>query len=294
MRFVAVDVETANADLASICQIGVATFANGSLANQWQALVNPETYFDPRNVRLHGIDEERVRTSPTLAVVAQSLSSLLAEHTIVTHGAFDRIALSRAFERYSATLPQVVWLDTTRVVRRAWPEFSQRGYGLANVAKKFGIAFRHHDALEDAKAAGELLLRACAESGRTVADWVSVASRPLGRAGGKDGEVGVAQQGNPDGPLFGETIVFTGALTLPRREAAEMAALAGCKVAENVTKQTTLLVVGDQDVARLNGETQSSKHRKAEELIASGASIRILQESDFAALIDLAKRQLPG
>ena len=34
MEFVALDVETANPDMASICQIGVARFADGMLVGQ--------------------------------------------------------------------------------------------------------------------------------------------------------------------------------------------------------------------------------------------------------------------
>ena len=74
---------------------------------------------------------------------------------------------------------------------------------------------------------------------------------------------------------------------MPRRQASEMAAGAGCEVADGVTKHTTLLVVGDQDIRVLNGHDKSSKHRKAEELIAKGLPIRILTESDFASMVGL-------
>ena len=79
-------------------------------------------------------------------------------------------------------------------------------------------------------------------------------------------------------------IVFTGALTMPRREAADIAASIGCDVDAGVTKRTTLLVVGDQDVQRLAGHKKSSKHRKAEQLIQAGQPIRILRETDFREL----------
>lgn len=50
----------------------------------------------------------------------------------------------------------------------------------------------------------------------------------------------------------------------------------------------TLLVVGDQDLERLgDGETKSSKHRKAEVLIRGGQALRILSETDFQSLIAL-------
>lgn len=79
-----------------------------------------------------------------------------------------------------------------------------------------------------------------------------------------------------------------GALDTPRREAAGIAASIGCEVDENVTKRTTLLVVGDQEVQRLVGHDKSSKHRKAEALIADGLAIRILRETDFRQLAQVA------
>ncbi len=89
---------------------------------------------------------------------------------------------------------------------------------------------------------------------------------------------------NPSGPLLGEVVVFTGALMIPRNTAAALAADLGCEVGTSVTKKTTLLVVGDQDVEKLAGHKKSVKHRKAEELISKGQSIRILRESDFQEL----------
>jgi DNA polymerase-3 subunit epsilon len=64
-----------------------------------------------------------------------------------------------------------------------------------------------------------------------------------------------------------------------------MAAKVGCEVAPGVTKKTTILVVGDQDIKKLAGHEKSSKHRKAEELALAGKRIRIIQESDFQELV---------
>ena len=78
---------------------------------------------------------------------------------------------------------------------------------------------------------------------------------------------------------------------MPRSEAADAASVAGCEVASGVTKRTTLLVVGDQDISKLAGHGKSSKHRKAEELITKGQRIRIIGETDFRHLCGLAARQ---
>jgi len=88
--------------------------------------------------------------------------------------------------------------------------------------------------------------------------------------------------------LYGDVVVFTGALEIPRREAAALSASIGCTVASGVTKKTTLLVVGDQDVTKLAGKAKSSKHLKAEQLIAKGQEIRIIKESDFKELVNQA------
>jgi DNA polymerase-3 subunit epsilon len=81
-------------------------------------------------------------------------------------------------------------------------------------------------------------------------------------------------------------IVFTGTLEIPRRLAADLAAAAGCDVEQGVTKRTTPVVVGDQDVRRLNGKAKSGKHRKAEQLVRDGYPLRILRETDFKELVE--------
>jgi DNA polymerase-3 subunit epsilon len=58
-------------------------------------------------------------------------------------------------------------------------------------------------------------------------------------------------------------------------------------VDSGVTKDTTLLIVGDLDVGKLApGQSKSSKQLKAEALIAKGQFIRILRESDFLEIVD--------
>ena len=281
MEFVAIDVETANADMASICQIGIAKFKDGTLAEEWKTYVDPQDHFDRMNVSIHGIDEDAVAGSPTFAMLADTLISRLSGRIIVTHTAFDRVAVHQASTKHKTPPLSCTWLDTACVARRTWTEFSVRGYGLANICASIGYNFKHHDALEDAKAAGNILLAAMTHSGLDLDAWLTRVRQPIDL----EPSARVSREGNPDGELCGEVIVFTGALTIPRREAADLATGIGCDVDAGVTKRTTLLVVGDQDVLRLApGHEKSSKHRKAEQLIKAGHTIRILRETDFREL----------
>ncbi len=289
MNFVSIDVETANADLASICQIGLARFSNGQLGDKWESLVDPEDYFDGMNVAIHGIDESTVADAPKFPDVSSILSRQLIETVVVSHTAFDRTAIAAVFTKYGIDLPNITWLDTARVVRRTWLDLSQRGYGLANVAERLGIEFQHHNAAEDARAAGEILVHAIKESGLSLDEWLVRVKRPIGASSGSGSSYQIIRDGSPEGPLYREVAVFTGTLSLPRREAADIAASAGCQVAGSVTKATTLLIVGDQDIRKLAGHEKSSKHRKAEQLISNGQPIRVLRETDFRSLVAIAE-----
>lgn len=285
MDFIALDVETANADLSSICQIGLVQFRSGDATQRQSFLVDPRDYFDPINVSIHGITASDVAGAPTFADLGPTLWKLLSEQIVVHHTAFDRVAIYRASSKCAETCPECRWLDSARVARRAWERYAHSGYGLENVARDLGIKFDHHEAVEDAYCAGMIVLRAIAETGVSLNDWLGRALSPLyphdsGR---------VKRDGSPDGPLAGEVIAFTGALHIPRREAADLAAAAGCDVGGGVTSATTILVVGDQDVRHLNGKEKSAKHLKAEKLIADGHPLRIIGESDFAALVSPAQ-----
>ena len=72
LTFNSIDVETANADRASICQIGIVHVQEGRIEDKWETLVNPEDWFDPMNIMIHGIQESDVRHSPTLPMFAVS------------------------------------------------------------------------------------------------------------------------------------------------------------------------------------------------------------------------------
>jgi DNA polymerase III subunit epsilon len=122
-------------------------------------------------------------------------------------------------------------------------------------------------------------------------EWKHRVNRPINPDQSSSG-VAIQRDGNPEGDLYGEVIVFTGALDLPRAEAANFAARIGCQVTTGVTKKTTILVVGDQDITKLAGHEKSLKHRKAEQLVADGHRLRIIRETDFTALVRSANNEI--
>ena len=285
MNFVAIDVETANADYSSICQIGIAIFNNGKVVEKFKTLINPEDYFDPFNVSIHGITEKDVKNAPTFNQFYKELNFFLEDKIVIHHMPFDRIAINRACDCYGLEHIKPKWLDSAKIVRRTWTNFARSGYGLSNIADYLNLKFEHHDALEDAITAGLVVIKASEISNLTIEEWFKRVGQPIFTY--KNGSTTIYLDGNPEGQLFGQNLVFTGALSIPRSEAGIIASKIGCKVTNSVTKTTTMLVVGIQDDTKLAGYEKSSKHRRAEELIKSGIIIRILSENDFVEICNL-------
>ena len=281
-HFIAIDVETANADLASICQIGIARYERGNLVDEWSSLINPNDHFDPINTSIHGITKTDVKDSPTIEEVSGTLDELMSNRISVCHTHFDRVSINLAFAKHGLPEIETTWLDSAKVARRTWREVSRSGYGLANVCEKIGYEFEHHDALEDAKACAQVLLAAIGETGLNIDAWLKRIKQPIDPT---TKSKNISRDGNPEGDCYGELLVFTGALEISRTEAADLAAIIGCSVAQGITKKTSLLVVGDQDISKFTGKEKSSKHIKAEQLIKQGQKIRIIRESDFKELV---------
>lgn len=288
-RFISIDVETANSWFGSICQVGVVEFVDGQIANEWETLVDPEDHFHAINTRLHGITAAMVIGQPTFQAVLEIIRPLASDGLITSYGHFDRSAFSQACRLRKLTPITNPWLNIHPVVRRAWPDkYAESGWGLKAVCKHLGISLsRHHNALEDARAAGQVLISACEATGISPSDWLTRNKLPIQRPPTSDI--------NTAGPLAAESMVFTGAMHMGRSQAEQLAMALGCTCSSTVTRKTTILVVGDQDLSRLGGKEKSSKHLKAEDLIEAGQEIRVVGETDFMAMVavDQADRNQP-
>lgn len=69
-NFVALDIETANMDRSSICQIGITEIIDGVIQPSKSWLVQPEgNYYDSFNIEIHGIKPEDTVNSPSFPEV---------------------------------------------------------------------------------------------------------------------------------------------------------------------------------------------------------------------------------
>lgn len=173
--FVVIDVETACVRSSSICQIGIVGFAGGRETFAWETLVDPRDDFSPFNTRIHGIAAAHVEGAPHFGDVHHIVDAHLSGRLTVSHSSFDRHALARACDVHARDIIATRWLDSVGVARRAWPGLPN--HKLGTLARHLGLTHRHHDALSDARAAGQVILHAIEQTGVALADWLAPTRR---------------------------------------------------------------------------------------------------------------------
>lgn len=97
--------------------LGIAEFTDGVLTDTYESLIDPETYFDSYNISIHGINENKVFDKPTFEHVYDKLKEL-EDCIVLHHSSFDRSAYRQACEKYNLNPTDLIFLDTSRVVRR--------------------------------------------------------------------------------------------------------------------------------------------------------------------------------
>lgn len=96
---------------------------------------------------------------------------------------------------------------------------------------------------------------------------------------------------SPEHPLFGEQVVFTGNLSIPRPDAKELASQHGADTSSRVTGSTSLAVIGDGfDPSDLKTPDAAPplKTRKAQEILrrrAAGQQIEVISETGYREML---------
>lgn len=173
--FVAIDVETANGSMSSICSLGCVIVRDGRQVDSLYSLVHPEpNYYNYFCQRVHGLSRADTDSAEVFSKVwaevyrhiveAFDISSdpyfELANIPFVAHNApFDEGCLKAAFKVYQMTWPDYLFLDTLRAARRLFGR-SLPNHQLQTVAAACGYDLsQHHHALFDAEACAAIALQ---------------------------------------------------------------------------------------------------------------------------------------
>ena len=165
--FVAIDFETANQHLCSVCSVGVVIVQDGEVVDSFYSLIHPEPeYYSYFCQRVHGISAADTDDAPIFPVVWEEVEkriSAIFPHAesipLVAHNArFDESCLKAVFRVYQMDYPDYLFLDTLTASRRQFGR-SLPNHQLQTVAAACGYSLmRHHHALADAEACAAIAL----------------------------------------------------------------------------------------------------------------------------------------
>nr|WP_218847120.1 exonuclease domain-containing protein [Psychromicrobium silvestre] len=330
MDFTAIDFETANGFRGSPCAVGLSRVRGGRIVEEAFWLMRPPAghdHFDPRNIEIHGVTPQQVASQPRFGEVFGEITDFLGADVLVAHNAaFDTGVIKAALQASARPGPAFAYACTVILARRS---YSLPSYSLPFVAEAAGVPLiHHHDAIEDARACAGIMIDIAgihgAESIEQLYQAMSL-SLPVMEAFQPDlaqldsqldsarldsartaplvqnsSWLGWPEEGaNPEPnisadrnhPLYGQTVVFTGNLQIPRSTAKVRAAEVGARPASSVTAKTTVLVVGDGFIAAdlRRGDTSAgrvtTKARRVLELHGKGQQIEVLSEGEFMQMI---------
>ena len=294
ISFTAIDFETANSFRASACAVGLTKVRSGQVVEQVSWLMKPLPGFEefhPVNVGIHGITAAQVRHEPDWRGVYGPMMDFIGEDALVGHNvSFEKSVISKANEACGLPAPTVDF-HCTLVLARKHLELAH--YTLSDVVGALELpAFNHHDAGDDARASALIAIELARRNGASSLEalWPaahSAAARmPSYYSAGytrKLADLPKANSGaNPYGPLFGQTIVFSGDLAaMPRVAAQDAAAAKGATISNSTTKKVTMVVCAEIE----RGGRPSAKVKRATELASAGQNIQVIGEQQFLRLM---------
>lgn len=276
--FVAIDFETATSDPNSACAVGLAFVVGLRVVATTHHLIQPPgNRYDQGNIHVHGIYPEDTEHAPDFLTVWQELHPLLAGKALIAHNArFDmsviKASLAAYGDPYVRQYADFKYIDSIAMARDLVPGRKN----LAACAQALAIPLTHHHNAEcDAVACAQIAI-ACIQANhclnlgefcfsqphiriQEVADLalpvapqppsqrrkprVSPAYRPPIRPKEIRPQVSFF---DPKHPLYQKAVVFTGELSIDRREAMQRAVNVGAVIKTAVSRKTDFLVVGRQ------------------------------------------------
>ena len=301
INFVAIDLETATSVRSSICQIGITEVVNGKPQAPKSWLVQPEgNIYDSMNIWIHGITPEDTKNSPPFPEVWKDVLPYLQGRIVVAHNtSFDMYALRDAFNKYGMEYPTFDYFCTLRIAR-----YIVKGcysYSLDIVLNYLGIEFEHHHKADsDSLGCAKLLLKCLELDNSTLDDLENKYNFHKGRFSPntfiahlknekpyKYSSLIKSLEEHPElidegNYFFGKSVCFTGTCQYGiRKELLQKVKDIGGIPMDNVTNDTDVLVVGQQDYRVVGSDGMSGKQKKALKLLENGHDIEILSETEF-------------
>lgn len=280
-----IDLETTGLDTEydEIIEVAALRIRNGQITESFSRLVKPASEISEFITELTGITTEMVQDAPTISEVLGDYISFIGNDTVVGHNVnFDINFIYDTAVKLGLPLFQNDYADTMRIARVVLPELQH--HRLKDLTKHYQIEnLAAHRAAGDCNTTLKLLNALKADATSKAIDLTKFKKHKLRAADltAQTDEFDISH------PLYGKVCVFTGALnSMQRKDAMQIVLNLGGNCADNVTKKTDFLIIGDTEYCTCVKNGKTGKMKKAEDLILKGNDLTILSEDAFIDLVE--------
>ena len=161
MNIAALDFETANPHKGSLCSVGIVLYEDGREVDAYESRIRPHRTLGniwPFYTAIHGITNEELEFAPELPGIWEDMCYYFSHaDVVVCHNAgFDINQLRAAVSLYGLEAQDFPYVCTVVASRKLYPDLPN--HKLDTMARFIRHSLNHHDALDDARVAGALLV----------------------------------------------------------------------------------------------------------------------------------------
>lgn len=285
-KYVLLDIETTGLSPSydEIIEISAIRIEHGEIVDEFSELIKPKEKISEFITKLTGITNEMVKNSRNIKEVLASFKNFFDKGDIIMgyNVNFDINFLYDIFMEKLNYYFENDFVDVMRIAKSALKN-EVDSFKLKRLAKHFKLSTEGmHRGVKDCRVTLEIFnlikekILGDHESLEFFLEW-----KKKNRHLNPSSICATVENFDVDHPCYDREFVFTGTLTMVRREAMQLVVNAGGKVKDTVTKDTNYLVMGVMDYSKNIAGDKSSKIIKADNMQLKGNDIQIISEDVF-------------
>ncbi len=295
-----IDIETTglSPNCDSIIEVAAIRYQNHQIVDTFSSLIKPDDFDEEFSengwylydfiTELTGITDDMLKNAEKTGKVLSKYRDFIGNNILVGHNVnFDINFLYDNFKYYLNYNFTNNFIDTMRISRRIIPDLPH--HRLQDLVKFFNIDYSNaHRAAKDCLLTAECYFKLIEmiklQYGTIEAFKDAVTYKYKGI---KASDISALTDSfDTSHPIYGKVCVFTGTLEkMLRKDAMQIVANLGGINADNVTKKTNYLILGNNDYCKTIKDGKSAKQKKAETLKLKGQDIEIIPENVFYDMI---------
>lgn len=279
-EFVAIDFEYASDNKGTVCSVGIVTFKDGEIKDEFFSLIKPPSNeYGKYQMQKHKITPSDTINSPLFSEVYPEIKKRISGKEVVAHGAFhtDKPCLEQAM-KMSGIVDElnISWQCTQTIC----------GAGLEVVCMVCDIELNHHQALSDAYCAGlvylkylndELPLHSIIVAKQNYKTKKSKQGYPENLQGEILKKPDLTLIENTTNLFYDKKVVVSGFSTDDKKQIASHLKSLGADIDSNVAKNTNFLIAGNN--------VGWAKLEKMEGKIKNGDEARIIYFDEYKEIM---------